>query len=208
MSFTLSQQETGLSNMSMQEFINKSDYAWYKELFNKTEKEKLTSEEMDEIIQNSITSAEEVYAKFAADIELVGVEGLIKRYGTEVSYNDLNESNTVIAMYDKKDNLLIIFNHSIAELHSQIKKRGIEDIISKELLKNLILSHELYHIIEMNEEDIYTYSEFYTYKFLGFSRKKRLAVASEIGAFHFSKLLNEIDFSPCIISSLYVETEE
>ena len=194
--------------MSLQDLLNKPDYEWYKGLFSKSEQEKLSSEEMDDIIKKSIASAEEVYDQFSADIELIGIERLIERYGTEISFNDMNESDTVIAMYDQKDNLLIIFNHSITELHNQIKKRKLEDSIDKDLFQNLMLSHELYHIIEMNEKDIYTYSEFYNYKVLGFNRKKRLSVAGEIGAFHFSKLVNEIDFSPCIIGSLYKESAE
>ncbi len=194
--------------MSLQELMNKPDYEWYKDLFSKSQQEKLSAEEMDDIIKKSIASAEDVYEQFSSDLELIGIESLIERYGTEISFNDMNESNTVIAMYDQKDNLLIIFNHSITELHNQIKKQNLEDSIDKDLLQNLILSHELYHIIEMNEKDIYTYSEFYSYKVLGFKRKKRLDVAGEIGAFHFSKLVNEINFSPCIIGALYQEPTE
>lgn len=196
-------QEMGSSNMAIQKLLGKSDYEWYKGIFNKDERKKLSEREMDDIIDKSIQSAEEVFERFDEEIQILGIEGLIKKYGSTISYNDLNKSNTVIAMYDNKENLLIIFDHSIEELNNQIHKLGMSDYISRHLLNNLILSHELYHIIEMNEANIYTYSEIYSYNFLGFSRKKRLTVASEIGAFHFSKLVNEIDFSPCVISSLY-----
>lgn len=193
----------GLSNMKIQKLLEKSDYEWYKGIFNKDERKKLSDKEMNDIIDKSIQSAEEVFNRFGGEIEMLGIEGLIEKFGSTISYNDLNKSNTVIAMYDNKENLLIIFDHSIEDLNNQIHKLGITDYISPDLLDNLILSHELYHIIEMNEADIYTYSEIYSYNFLGFSRKKRLTAASEIGAFHFSKLVNEIGFSPCLISSLY-----
>lgn len=193
--------------MNIQRLLEKNDREWYRGLFNKDERKKLSEEEMDDIIDRSIQSAEDVYEQFTNELQLLGIEGLIEKYGSSISYNDLNKSNTVIAMYDNKENLLIIFNHSIAELNNQIQKLKLSEQIPKDVLKKLILSHELYHIIEMNEENIYTYSEIYNYTFLGFSRKKRLAVASEIGAFHFSKLVNEIDFSPCVISALYSVSE-
>lgn len=195
----------GLCNMTMQQLIRKSDYEWYKGLFSSQEKKKITKIEQNLIIDKSIACAQEIYNKFWANITEFGLEETIKNYGVEISYNDLNESDTVIAMYDKKANLLIVFNHAINELIKQVKVLGLQEMISKRLLINLVLSHELYHIIEMNEPNIFTYSKFYEYSLLGYKKKKRLTVASEIGAFHFSKVINGIDFSPCVIGELYKE---
>ena len=144
----------GLSNMKIQKLLEKSDYEWYKGIFNKDERKKLSDKEMNDIIDKSIQSAEEVFNRFGGEIEMLGIEGLIEKFGSTISYNDLNKSNTVIAMYDNKENLLIIFDHSIEDLNNQIHKLGITDYISPDLLDNLILSHELYHIIEMNEANI------------------------------------------------------
>lgn len=194
--------------MHIHELVNKSDYEWYKELFTNYQRKKISDDEIDEIIYNSMDCAEEVYSKFAKEIESYTtknevIKKLIGKYGTKVTYNMLDNSDKVIAAYDSHDNKLVIYNHSITTLYTQIQKLAFDDILNRETLENLVLSHELYHAIEMNEEDIYTYSEMYTSKFLWFTNKRRLSVAGEIGAFHFSKLVNDLDFSPCIIGSIY-----
>ena len=191
----------------LEEVMQRSDEEFYQDLFTAAQVKKLTNAERVSIMQQSIHSAEAVYKQVAREIELCGIVAVIERYGTKLSYNELNEADTVIAMYDKKENLLIMFEHAIAQLQKQVVKKGMQKQFGDQLLKNLILAHELYHIIEMNEKDVFTYTKFFQYKWLGLTRHKRLAVASEIGAFHFSKLVNKIDFSPCVIHSLIVEAD-
>ena len=193
---------------SLKEMLAKSDAEWYREEFNRTEQKKLSSHEMDEIIKKSIKSAEEVFKSVKEDLNVIGSVGMVENYGTEVSFNTENDSNRLIAMYDRRENMLIIFNHSIDTLHQRIKDAGKDRNLDKATLRDLIIAHELYHIIEMNEKDIFTYSKFYETKILGFTRKNRMATASEIGAFHFSKLVTGVNFSPCIIGSLQEITDK
>ena len=193
---------------TLTDFLNKSDYEWYKEVFNRSEQKKLSEEQMDEIIQKSVETAENVFHKVKNKFDSIGINEMINQYGTDVSYNDLNDSDTVIAMYDRNINVLIVFNHSLDTLHRRIEDIGMGDILDRETLKQLVISHELYHIVEMNEENIYTYSELYESKILGFARKSKIKAASEIGAYHFSKLVTGIQYSPCIIGSLQELTAE
>lgn len=193
---------------SLKEMLSKSDYDWYREEFNQTEQKKLSSHEMDDIIRKSIKSAEDVFENAKEDLNVMGSVGMVEHYGTKVSFNTENDSNRLIAMYDRRENMLIIFNHSIDTLHERIKQAGMSRILDKDTLRDLIIAHELYHIIEMNEEDVFTYSKFYETKILGFTRKNRLATASEIGAFHFSKIVTGVNFSPCIIGSLQDITDK
>ncbi len=192
----------------LEEMLAKSDKDWYREEFNRTEQKKLTTDEMDDIIKKSIKSAEDVYENVKVDLVAMGSEGMIENYGTKVTFNTKNDSNRLIAMYDRRENMLIIFNHSIDTLHERIKNAGMSRILDKKTLKDLIIAHELYHIIEMNEEDVFTYSKFYESTILGFTKKSRLATASEIGAFHFSKIVTGVNFSPCIIGSLHEITND
>lgn len=193
---------------TLEELLKKPDDEWYKEEFNRAEEKKLSVTEMDKIVQKSKKSAEDVYLEVKNDLNNLGIDDMINRYGTEVSYNEKNDSDRLIAMYDNKKNMLIVFNHSLNTLHQRIQNIGMEHLLDKKILKALVTSHELYHIIEMNEEDIYTYSKMYESNFLGFSKMSRIATASEIGAYHFSKLVTGVSFSPCIVGSLHEITQK
>lgn len=64
-------------------------------------------------------------------------------------------------------------------------------------LREIILFHELFHIIEESDDQIYTRSVSVSTRILGVIPWKRsVEAASEIGAVHFSRLLSEASFSP------------
>lgn len=68
-----------------------------------------------------------------------------------------------------------------------------------EKLRAIVLYHELFHVLEETSEGMYTRSACATRRLLGFIPwKSRVEAASEIGAVHFSKLMAEADFSPCL----------
>ena len=65
--------------------------------------------------------------------------------------------------------------------------------------RDIILFHELYHVIEEKTPGIYTRNVRIRHRIagiLGWNRK--LESASEIGAIHFSKLMTDASFSPCL----------
>lgn len=188
--------------MNREELLATPDEAWYADLFTKSEKTRFSKEEQEKIISQSMKAAKKVFQQYDAAIQLTGLESIVSKYGVKVVYNQLNTSNTVIAMYDNKAKQLIIFQSSLIELLQRMKANGLEDLLTEELLKNLILAHEIYHIIEMHEPDIYTFSKIEEKKVLGITVKNRVKTASEIGAFHFSKLVNELPYSPCFIGKI------
>lgn len=69
----------------------------------------------------------------------------------------------------------------------------------REKLRDIVLYHELFHVLEETSEDIYTRRVYATRKLLGcIPWKSKVEAASEIGAVHFSKLMARAEFSPCL----------
>ena len=65
--------------------------------------------------------------------------------------------------------------------------------------RDIILFHELYHVIEEKTPEIYTRNVRVRHRIGGiFGWNRKLETASEIGAIHFSKLMTDASFSPCL----------
>ena len=191
-----------LYKMNFEKMISKADTQWYKELFTNSEKKSLSEEKINEIVVKSMESAENVFIRYRFKLEQLGIVETINNFGVKVSFNTINKSNTVIAMFDNKAKELIIFESSISELLIRMNNWQ-QNFIDEEKLKKIILAHELYHIIEMHDKNIYTFSKINKKNFWGISLNSRIVAASEIGAFHFSKLVNNLTFSPCLIGKIF-----
>ncbi|AZP03602.1 hypothetical protein [Jeotgalibaca ciconiae] len=189
--------------MELSELLNKTDYEWYEELFKELSPTILKSINVQEVIEKSVISAEKVYKMLQLENSETNLTAVIESYGVTVVHVDELISSPNIALYDDSEKKLVIFTSTVKRLHQLILKKGMGELIDEKQFKQLILSHELYHIIEMNEADIYTYSKILKRKRFGFLKKtEQLPVASEVGAYHFSKILNQLQFSPRVIEVL------
>lgn len=190
--------------MAIEKLLEKTDKAWYRELYDEIPKSFQNQISFKDVFLGSIRSAEECYRRFYVEGDESELLNRIKDYGVTVRYIDPQIESSNIAYYDDTQKELVIFEGTVNRLHQRIVDKGLADKISLQLFKNVILSHELYHMIEMNEVNIYSYSKLVEIKFLGlFKRKEQLEVASEIAAYHFSKLVNQLEFSPRIVELLH-----
>jgi hypothetical protein len=169
-----------------------SDEVWYRDLFRKEELKRFSDEEVASIIQKCMETAEQCCAMFAQQ----DFRKVYAHYGVRIVTNTQMEATNLLAYYDANLNGLELQSNSIEQFYQRLVAAGLEDVLSFEKLQEMILAHELYHVIEMNEKDIYTYQKIDTRKFLFFTWKKRLVTASEIGAYHFTKLSCQLTFNP------------
>lgn len=180
------------------------DPVWYRHLFKEHEFRSLPLEEVNGIILSSMQAAQEVYDRFQDRILTGDFRGLLDLYGARVRLDEETVSS-LLAMYDVKNNHLTIFKKSIENFLANIEAKSMGDLVSYETLINLVMAHEFYHMVEMNEPGIYTYQKLRTKKFLFFKWQDRLVAASEIGAYHFVKLALGLDFNPMLLEDIEIE---
>lgn len=188
--------------MRLEEALKKTDSEWYKDLFKSHELRRLSEGEVAAVISASVKAAEEMWEKVKDDYEAAGPEALLKRYGVRVVSQDLNQATNLLAYYDLDSNTLRLQTQSIEAFGRRIEEGGCAELFPPENLPRMVLTHELYHVLEMNEPDVYTYRKLLPQKFLFFKWQERLATASEIGAYHFTKLALKLDFPPQFLEEL------
>lgn len=79
--------------------------------------------------------------------------------------------------------------------------------MDKECVEKIILAHELFHLLEeQNIEEIYTRNQKIVLWKLGrFKYQSTINALSEIGAMAFSKAVNQLEYSPCVLEYLFSE---
>lgn len=160
---------------------------------------KLTFEDKIEIINKSKETAYKVYTYFEKKNKL-NLYDLFNDYGVKLTYND-SEDYGILSYYDKGNNDLRIYKKTI-ENYISVLAANSEYCFTYESFLDILLAHEFYHVYEMNEENVYTFSEIYKRKVLFFSIKEKILEASEIGANEFSRLYNNMDVSLEILNNI------
>lgn len=180
--------------------LQKTDWEWYEELFQQLPPSLIKKVDQDDVIKRAVACAEECYNRYPVKNDRDSLMETITSYGVQVRYVDQQIISPNLAYYDDSQKELVIFESTVAHIYLKMCEKGLDEFLSKEAFYCLILSHELYHMIEMNEADIYSYSDLLEIKRLGFFKKKiKLEVASEIAAYHYSKCVTELPFSPRIV---------
>ena len=182
--------------MTFAEAKKVSDEVWYKDLFKEEELKSFSQDEAASIIHKCMETAQQCCDMFPDALAKQDFQSVYAHYGVRIMSNAQMEATNLLAYYDATLNGLELQTNSIKQFYDRLLEADLGEIISYEKLEEMILAHELYHVIEMNENDVYTYQKIDTRKFLFFSWKKRLVTASEIGAYHFTKLSCQLDFNP------------
>ncbi len=175
-----------------------SDADWYQRLFQARELRLLSPEDVSEVILFSMDTAKKAYQQYEELIAEGGYEAVFAEYSVAIQYVDTNVSSQVLALYDVEQNVLKIFRASIEAFYQHVLGKALEFSVSLEEVYRIVLAHELYHVIEMNE-NLYTYQKIMPRTFLGFRWRKRLVVASEIGAYHFAKLAENLPYNLMVL---------
>lgn len=188
--------------MTLEDARNKSDAEWYRELFKSYELRRLPETEVAQIIKGSMKAAETLWAEVCESYREYGPASLLEHYGVRIIEQENNQASNLLAYYDKDLNVLQLQTASLKAFQKHIADAGYGSLLSLEEAREMVLSHELYHVLEMNGDNVYTYRKLLKRKFLGFTRSVRLVSASEIGAYHFTKLAMGFDFPPQFLEEI------
>lgn len=152
-----------------------------------------------DLIEKSKECAREIFDKLKAQKKL-DLKDLFKDYKLSIVFNE-DEDYNILSFYDKSINELKIYKKTI-ERYLDLLKAGSDYDFSYDTFLPILLAHEFYHVYEMNEKGVYTFSNLNKRKFLFFSIGGKIPEASEIGANEFSKIYNNLDTSLEILNLL------
>ncbi len=185
-----------MEDKKLKSLLNLDDYYYYLYLLNADVfKDRINNKY--QIIKQSVECALKC-AKQLKD-QNIGFYDLINKY--DLVYEEENSQN-IFNLYDlgvfESPNKIIFHKDNIRTLEEEIKKEKIS-IFAKVNPKDIITSHEIYHLLEENR--LITDNICISYQILGFIKKKvKLRAPSEIGAMVFAKEFLSLDFNPVVLN--------
>ncbi len=169
---------------------------------------KLTEEQIDSyIVKANICGQEEASAlggerpagqKFLEE-EAAG-------YAVRTVYSDIavGGGRVVFAEYAEPDRMTV-YNDCVRKAEELIENEDIADLLPGLKIRNLLLSHELFHIIEVHKKDsIFTQTEKIELWKKPFTNQSRIVCLSEIAGMSFAKEMQRVQFSPYIMDVLLI----
>jgi hypothetical protein len=160
----------------------------------------LRDEEEQAVLSGSMQTAEELARQFDGFTE---PQLLLRKLGINMVYRseELREPYLYMAIYEPAIQMVYLNNSILSLLREFISKNNLGIFTPIKDIERLALFHEAFHVLEENTPGIYTRSRMLQRKFLGVYHYERgLDSASEIGAIHFSKIMTQSTYSPCIYS--------
>lgn len=171
----------------------KTDFDWYYELAKSDKYGKtLNEEELTQLINNSMQSAEDVYKHLLTKHDIIEAIDYIKEYNLNLVFSDVDGFRLYIAMYDDGTKEIDVNMRAIERIKEAIVSEKVEHILDQDKVLEVALMHELYHHLEMNLPDIYTNRKIIKKKFLWFNLDTIAEISSEIAATHFSRISNNL----------------
>jgi len=125
----------------------------------------------------------------------------------EVNYPRIpqNASQVLFAEY-RYPNKIWVYQDCIEKITNVIVKEGLDQLLSPALIQDLLLGHEIFHHIELNNKDtIFTQIEkVELWMPKPFKNRSTIRCLGEIAAMSFSKTLNQVSLSPFVLDVVLV----
>ena len=177
-----------------------NDKFWYERLLEEDSASRLlNSSEKSSIIKQCMQEAQiqkqrlkKLFGEQQADI-------YIKRLGYQIEEEEPELMPSFLYMgITEPDRRTVRLNQTVIRLlRAYLEGHVPAGSGQRERMMDIILFHELFHVIEESTAGIYTRNVKVPCRILGlFPWSRRIEAASEIGAIHFSKLMAEADFPP------------
>lgn len=189
-----------------QELVKKSDKSWYRNLLlHRVASKKLTDQEYTTVIKNCMNTSHEVKKLLNEKYGIMCAKDYAEFLDIKVNeiVEDVMEGFLYMGLYQPSTNTITINKRVIEIVRKFISDQKIEDIVPSDTILETVLYHELFHAMEDRVKGIYTRSKMIKKTYFGlYTTYRGLDAASEVGAVHFSKIMCNIDFSPCIYEQI------
>lgn len=147
--------------------------------------------------------------KMAVDLKdkyvVDNIEELINLCGGQVvEIDETPDENYALFAYFEKPNKITINKNIIDKSELLIEKHNLEELINYGILRNVLLGHELYHLLESElGKDSFVQRKHATIFKLGKLKiKSKISSLEEIAAMEFAKEILELKHSPYIYNVL------
>lgn len=155
----------------------------------------------EEVIYHSIDTSNQMASKIRKMYGIVQPKELANALDISiVNINDeINTNFLYLALYDPNNRKIVINDAVLSMVQHFLFIHNLNNLTSEGDLLNSALYHEIFHALEDATPGIYTRSKMIKRKLVGLIEYQRgLDGASEVGAIHFSKLMSNLRYSPCI----------
>ena len=187
----------------IEELEKHDDMYWYKEIAkNDSYAKTLTQEQLEDVINKSIQSAEDVYNKLINKSGILEPFDYMRENNINITYSHVDGFRLYIAMYNDRNREVDINLTAINKIKDAIVRAHCDGILDPNKVLEVALMHELYHYFEFRDETIYTYRKIVPKRFLFKKYLDRSIFLSEVGALHFSKIAAKIDYSPKLFEKI------
>jgi len=188
-----------------QELLSVDDISWSKYLLAKDLlANKISVEDRETLIRKALECGKEQAEELKFKYPHLDVEALADRQGAKIQISCDLTNDSFMRFAEYLPPLQININWTPLKEYSKLLETNSSiELPPSNLLYRVILGHELFHLIEEQNQNIYTRSQkFVLWKFWGYCHQSSIRALSEIGAMAFTKEINQTYFSPLLLEVL------
>ena len=117
---------------------------------------------------------------------------------------DANSEEYLLFAQYTEPNKIVLYNNCIENVIGLLKRTAYSNVITEDLLRNLILSHEYFHFLEHKyaDEIVTKNKKIVLWKLFSFEYTTTLISLSEMSAMCFAKAFVGVEYSPFILDCL------
>lgn len=178
-------------------------YAFGREPMNGRFKDEERIDMYEKAVECGRTCAREYREKYG-DISL---KQLAEALGVDLVYRQRPQSSFRVLFADFQEPKTIhIYQDGLAKGEALLEEPGVKEAFGNHVnLADILLAHELYHVIELKHPDIWSSAyRIPLWKIGFFTNTSPVAVLSEIAAMAFAKEINQLHFSPYVLDAFLV----
>lgn len=161
----------------------------------------LTQRDMLVLCKNVKEDIERFYNTLICSHADLSTLNLLNQLCITLSYETIisNPAQPVLARFFSPDRIII----DITQLRKLTNNESVKNLINEKQIEKIIVGHELYHVLEDRNQYLQSQQKFTfkRYKFLP-AKRMRIQALSEYGAMYFSRLINNLPYSPYILDFL------
>lgn len=165
---------------------------------------KLTEEKQAELFKIAHETGKSLAKEVKEKYPNLKPEAIAHTLGLKVDYLPLQDEGSYIrfACYTEPDKIEI-YQKTVDVLCEKLKEEEFTEILNETSIRDILLSHELYHYFEYTKADLATSQKLLTLWRIGpFEYKSRVVSLQEVGAMSFAKELLHLQYSPYVLDIL------
>lgn len=190
-------------NQAFHNLLRKSDLTWYWYLFSKDPLfRKVDHEKIDELIVRAVACGKAEATRLINEYKTNDVSRLYD--WMEIAIEESEDPGSFgiyyLSIY-QPDKGVQVFINRVQMVEDVITANLGDSSLMPDMVKRLLLTHELYHVCEDRNPDLFTENyELVLWRLGPFSYKSKISALSEIGATAFTKELCGVNFNPLILN--------